>query len=64
MTTKTKIFVALAFIVAAFYLLEVTLSIFNGNIRAPIFVKSLIVLGCIFYGIKKVRGNRTKMQNG
>ena len=63
MSIRTKIFVALAFIVAAFYLLEVTLSIANGNIGAPIVIKSLIVLGCIVYGIKRIKG-RTKVQDG
>jgi hypothetical protein len=63
MSTRTKIFVTLAFIVAAFYLLEVALSIANGNIGTPIIIKSLIFLGCIVYGIKRVKGI-TKIQNG
>lgn len=54
MSTKTKIFAALAFVVAAFYTLEVTLTLINQGLVGPAFVKAGIVIACLYYAISRI----------
>ena len=54
MSTKTKIFVALAFVVAAFFALEVTLTLINQGLIGPVFVKAGIVAACLYYAITRI----------
>ena len=63
MTTKEKIFTILAFVVAAFFILEVILSIAIGNIGAPILVKLIIAAICIFYGFKQIKRKKSELHN-
>ncbi len=54
MNTKTKILVALAFVVAAFYVFEVTLTLINQGLVGPVFVKAGIVVACLYYAITRI----------
>lgn len=56
MSKKTKIFVTLAFVVAAFYSLEVFLAALDGKWGGPTAIKGLLVVACISYGVSKIRG--------
>lgn len=57
MSKKTKIFVILAFIVAAFYTLEVFLAVVHGKVGGPTAFKVLLVGACVYYGVKKLKGH-------
>lgn len=61
MSTKTKILVALAFVVAAFYVLEVTLTLINQGLVGPVFIKAGIVVACLYYAITRI--TRSKSAN-
>lgn len=55
MSTKNKIFVLLAIVVAAFYALEVTLTVMNQGLLAPAFVKAGMVAVLLYYAIRQIR---------
>ncbi len=55
MSTKNKIFVLLAIIVAAFYTLEVVLAVMNQGLVAPAFVKAGMVAVLLYYAIRQIR---------
>ena len=55
MSTKHKIFVTLAIIVSAFYLLEITLTILDKGIVTPVFIKGIIVVVLLTYVIIQFR---------
>lgn len=59
MNTKTKIFVVLAFVVAAFYTLEVALTLINEGLVGPAFVKAGIVVACLYFAISKITKSKT-----
>lgn len=61
MKTKTKILVALAFLVAAFYAFEVILTLINQGIVAPVFVKAGIVAAAVYYAMTAIR--KSKLAN-
>jgi hypothetical protein len=60
MTTKTKIFVALACVVAAFYLLEIVLTVAAAGVTGPVAVKALIVGALVYYVVFQVRKAKAK----
>lgn len=55
---KTKVLVAFAFIVAAFYTLETTLTLVNHGVVGPVFIKAGIVVACLYYAITKITKNK------
>lgn len=55
MSTKHKIFVTLAIIVSAFYLLEITLTVLNQGLITPVFTKGAIVVVLLTYAIIQLR---------
>lgn len=55
MSTKNKIFVGLAIIVAAFYTLEVTLTVMTQGLVAPAFVKAGLVAVLLYYAVRQIR---------
>jgi hypothetical protein len=59
MSTKTKIFVVLAFVVAAFYTLEVALVLINQGLVGPVFTKSGIVVASLYYAITRIIKSKT-----
>lgn len=61
MKMKTKILVALAFIVAAFYTLEVILTVVNQGVVGPVFLKAGIVAAAIYYAVSAIK--KTKSPN-
>ena len=61
MTIGTKVLVVLAFVVAAFYLLEVALTVASQGFVVPVFVKAAIAVAALYYAISKIRkSNSTK----
>lgn len=54
MSTKTKILVALAFLVAAFYAFELTLTLVNKGLVGTVFIKAGIVIACLYYAITRI----------
>ncbi len=60
MSKKTKIFVTLAFVVAAFYTLEVFLAVLHGTWGPPTAVKGLLAVACVSYGVSKGGSQRSK----
>ncbi len=58
MKMKTKILVTLAFVVAAFYTLEVTLTLINKGFVGPVFVKMGIVVAAIYYAITAIKKSK------
>lgn len=62
MSIKTKIFVTLAFIVSAFYLLEVVLTVLSQGLVLPVLTKSLIVVAALSYAIIQIRKNKKPEQ--
>jgi hypothetical protein len=65
MNMKKKIFVALAFIVAAFYALEVTLTLINQGLVGPAFVKTGIVAASLYFAITRIINSKAaNAQNG
>jgi len=54
MSTKTRMFVALAFVVAAFYTFEVTVTLINQGLVGPAFVKAGIVAACLYFAITRI----------
>lgn len=58
MNTKAKIFVALAFAVAAFYALEVTLTLINRGLVGPAFVKTGIVIASLYFAITRITNSK------
>jgi len=57
---KTKLFVALAFIVAAFYTLEVALTLANQGLVGPVFVKAAIVAAVLYYAISTIKKSKSE----
>lgn len=55
MSTKNKIFVWLAIVVAAFYTLEVVLTVMSQGWVAPAFVKAGMVAVLLYYAIRQIR---------
>jgi len=55
MQKRRIVLVTLAFVVAAFYALEVILSIVQGSAGAPTAIKSLLAVACIYYGVRNVK---------
>lgn len=62
MSMRTKIFVALAFIVSAFYLLEVVLTVLSQGLVLPVLTKALIVVAALSYAIIQIRKNKKPEQ--
>ena len=63
MKIGTKVLVALAFVVATFYLLEVALTVANQGFVVPVFVKAAIAVAALYYAISKIRkSNSTKKE--
>ncbi len=58
MNTKTKIFVALAFVIAAFYALEVTLTLITQGLVGPAFVKAGIVVASLYFAITIITNSK------
>ncbi len=58
MDIKTKIFVVLAFVVAAFYALEVTLTLVKQGLVGPIFVKTGIVVTSLYFAITRITNSK------
>ncbi len=54
MSIQTKILVALAFVVAAFYTFEVTFTLINQGLVGPVFIKTAIVVACLYYAITRI----------
>lgn len=61
MNIKTKIVVAIAFVVAALYTFEVTLTLINQGLVGPAFIKAGIVVACLYYAITRLA--RSKATN-
>ncbi|MGE5893918.1 MAG: hypothetical protein ACM34I_07670 [bacterium] len=61
MNIKTKIVVAIAFVVAALYTFEVTLTLINQGLVGPAFIKAGIVVACFYYAITRLA--RSKATN-
>ena len=59
MKMKTKILVALAFIVAAFYTLEVFLTLVNQGFVGPVLIKAGIVVAAIYYAISAIKKGKS-----
>ena len=55
MSTKNKIFVWLAIVVAAFYALEVVLTVMSQGWVAPAFVKAGVVAVLLYYAVRQIR---------
>ena len=55
MSIKNKILVGLAIVVAAFYTLEVVLTVMNQGWVAPAFVKAGMVAVLLYYVIRQIR---------
>ncbi len=65
MNTKTKLFVALAFVVAAFYALEVILMLINQGLVGPAFVKAGIMAAALYFAITRIaKSKAANVQNG
>ena len=58
MNIKTKILVVLAFIVAAFYTLEVVLTLIDEGFAGPVIVKAGIVAATLYYAISRIAKSR------
>jgi len=59
MSTKTKTFVVLAFVVAAFYTLEAELTVIDKGLVGPVFIKVGIVAACLYFAISKITESKT-----
>jgi hypothetical protein len=58
MEKKSIVFVILAFVVAAFYALEIILSIVQRSAGRPSAVKALLLVACIYYGVTKLKNRQ------
>ncbi len=58
MRIKTKVFVVLAFVVAAFYSLEVVLTVIKRGLVSPAFVKAGLVVALIYYAISAIKKSK------
>jgi len=55
MEKKPIVLVILAFVVAAFYALEIVLSMVQRSAGGPTVVKALLAVACMYYGVAKVK---------
>jgi hypothetical protein len=54
MNAKTKIFVVIVFVVAAFYALEVVLTLIDQGLTGPVVIKAGIVVALLYYAITRI----------
>ena len=64
MNTGTKILVVLAFLVAAFYVLEVALTLANQGLVGPVYVKGAIAAAALYYAISRLRKRKSVKEAG
>lgn len=58
MNTKTRLFVALAFVIATFYAVEVIRTLIMQGLVGPAVVKASLVVACLYYAITKITSSK------